>query len=437
MKKILSCLLSMTLLLSSLYAQFTQIGQTIDGNGPNDNFGFSVAIDDGGQRMVVGAPLFDADFGQVRVYQESGGTWTQIGNDIEGTEIANQFGHSVSINAAGNRIAIGGIAGSDTQHAGQARVYELDNGQWVLMGSPILGETSGDQFGTSVALSGSGDRLAVGAPKNSNDAGRIRVFEWQNNDWVPLGADIDGASDNDQFGKSVSISRDGNVVASGDFNNPGASNGGGQVRVFEWQNNMWVQRGMDIEGQASNGFLGLSVDLSDDGNRLVTSASGDNHGNGIGTVLVYEFANNVWTQMGSEIQGSSNSEAFGEIVSISGDGTRIAVGTESADDVAISSGRVNIYEWTNGEWTEMTPAILGSASFDNLGNSLSFNQSGNRLAIGGNLAGGTAGLTKVYEDSQMPVSVDAELADQGIQLYVSEGKLVLESETDEPNYQVG
>ena len=41
-------------------SQWTQLGQDIDGEAANDNFGYSVSLDSGGYRVAIGAPNNDA-----------------------------------------------------------------------------------------------------------------------------------------------------------------------------------------------------------------------------------------------------------------------------------------------------------------------------------------------------------------------------------------
>ena len=63
------------------------------------------------------------------------------------------------------------------------------------IGNDIQGEAANDRFGTSVSYSADGTIVAIGAPGNDGNggaSGHVRVFEYDGNDWVQLGADIDG-----------------------------------------------------------------------------------------------------------------------------------------------------------------------------------------------------------------------------------------------------
>lgn len=77
MKKI--GLLFSLLLINPLLAQI-QIGADIDGEAANDFSGWSVSLSTDGTRVAIGATQNDgtgSDAGHVRIYEYSGGSWTQ------------------------------------------------------------------------------------------------------------------------------------------------------------------------------------------------------------------------------------------------------------------------------------------------------------------------------------------------------------------------
>ena len=51
--------------------------------------------------------MIGSDAGSVRLYGYSSGTWTKLGQDIDGEAANDQSGRSVSLNSAGDRVAIG------------------------------------------------------------------------------------------------------------------------------------------------------------------------------------------------------------------------------------------------------------------------------------------------------------------------------------------
>ena len=100
----------------------------------------------------------------------------------------------------------------------------------------IDGEAAGDRSGTSVSLSGSGNFVAIGAPLNDGagpDAGHTRIYQFSAGVWTQIGADIDGEAAGDKFGRSLSLSGDGTVLAVGAAKNDGVGPNAGHARVFE------------------------------------------------------------------------------------------------------------------------------------------------------------------------------------------------------------
>ena len=94
--------------MSSSY--FSQIGGDIDGEAAGDYSGTSVSLSGDGTILAIGAPYNDGngdDSGHVRVYQNVSGTWTQIGDDIDGEANNDQSGSSVSLSSDGSIVAIG------------------------------------------------------------------------------------------------------------------------------------------------------------------------------------------------------------------------------------------------------------------------------------------------------------------------------------------
>ena len=109
--------------------------------------------------------------------------------------------------------------------------------------------------------------------------------------WTKLGLDIDGEAQSDFSGFSVSLSADGLTVAIGAVYNDGNGSSSGHVRIYKYLNNVWTKLGSDIDGEAENDNSGYSVSLSADGLTVAIGATGNGNGNGSfsGHVRIYKF----------------------------------------------------------------------------------------------------------------------------------------------------
>ena len=126
-------------------------------------------------------------------------------------------------------------------------------------------------------LSSDGSRVAIGASINNGNgssyAGHVRIYELQsNNSWSKLGQDIDGEATGDQNGLFYIISADGSRLAIGAPNNDGTGNNVGRVRIYDYDGSDWVKVGVHIDGEAADDASGFSVSLSSDGSKIAIGA---------------------------------------------------------------------------------------------------------------------------------------------------------------------
>jgi LPXTG-motif cell wall-anchored protein len=396
-------------------ANISQVGADIDGEAADDLSGYSVALSGDGSRIAIGAYGNDgtgSSAGHVRVYTLINGTWTRTGLDIDGEFAGDQSGWSVALSGDGSRIAIGAIYNDGTGNdAGHVRVYTLINGTWTQTGVEIDGEAADNLSGWSVALSGDGSRIAIGSPRNDGtggSAGHVRVYTLINDTWTQTGADIDGEAAGDASGASVAMSGDGSRIAIGAPYNDGNGSDAGHVRVYTMINGTWTQTGLDIDGEAADDESGWSVALSGDGSRIaIGSPLNDGTGSDAGHVRIYTLINDTWTQTGLDIDGEAAGDASGVSVALSGDGSRIAIGAPYNDGNGSGAGHVRVYTLINGTWTQTGLDIDGEAADDYSGYSVAMSGDGSRIAIGAIYNDGTgndAGHVRVYGEPTVPVA---------------------------------
>jgi hypothetical protein len=224
-----------------------------------------------------------------------------------------------------------------------------------------VGEAYYDEAGTSVSLSDDGSTVAIGAPQNDStggglsNVGHVRVFEWSGSSWSQKGADIDGEGGGDRSGHSVSLSSDGSIVAIGGTHNDGTDNAAGHVRVYEYSDSSWSQKGADIDGEASTDLSGSSVSLSSDGTVVAIGATQNNDADtNAGQVRVYEWNSetSAWGQKGADIDGEADSDFSGWSVSVSDDGDVVAIGAAYNSAAGWVAGHVRVYEYKTITETE-------------------------------------------------------------------------------------
>lgn len=315
--------------------EFGRFGSSVavSGDGQHFAFGMKYALNDGGDS--TGAVQFHSSSSITTIYGESSG---------------NEFGFAVSMSLDGRRVAVG--APKEDNSIGAVRVFEIrgagDDGvggvtssSWELMGDPLRGEDSKDSAGFSVALSGSGDVVAVGTPRGgAGNTGSVIVYRWLGgNGWTSKGQTIYGDFSEDMAGYSVSLSYDGMLLAVG-FSE--SSNNGlqmnGHVRVYSFNGFIWERLGPDLVGETADDHFGSSVALSSNGMRLVVGSDRYDLNKGAkdsGYCAVYDWkpSRNDWT-LSAMLAGEESNERAGMSAAISFDGDRVACGGSGGRQVA-------------------------------------------------------------------------------------------------------
>ncbi len=314
----------------------------------------------------------------------------QIGDNIEGAWLG-WLGNTTVLSADGSIVAVGGPGNQNLSDPGRVRIYEDISGVWTQIGDDINGEASGDWSGV-VSLSADGKIVAIGAGGNSGNghlSGHVRIYENISGVWTQVGNDIDGEAAGDQSGSCISLSADGGIVAIGAYKNNGNGSNSGHVRVYGNISGVWTQMGQDIDGEASGDSSGISVSLSSDG-RLVAIGAYANAGNGLysGHVRVYRHraVSDTWVQVGDDIDGKVAYEMAGRDVSLSADGTIVAIGVPGKNGA-------RVYRNVSGVWTQIGADIINnnSGTNNNFGDFVSLSSDGSMVAVSGE-------HTEIYAD---------------------------------------
>ena len=380
-----------------------QIGEDIDGEAIGDLSGTSISLSSDGNIVAIGA--FDNDgngtnSGHVRVYENSNGTWIQIGQDIDGEAIGDLSGISVSLSCDGSIVAIG--ASNNNNNLGHVRVYENHGGFWTQVGQDIDGIPSQFFFGRSVSLSCDGRIVAIGANHintNSPVSGQVDVYINQGGTWDRIGNTINNAVGVNVLGTTVSLSDNGNVIAVGTSFDLGNGILSGHVRIYKNQGGFWVQTGQDISSQIDGDQYGREISLSGDGKILaVSSMMMNSEQEDIGLVSIYkEEEEENWVQIGDTISGEMPGDQFGRGLSLSSDGTIIAIGARFNNDNGLAAGNARIFQNEDNVWKQIGNDIDGQMSGDQAGISVSLSSDGTIIAVGSNLSKAGKGEVRIFD----------------------------------------
>ena len=360
-----------------------------------------------------------------------------------------EFGRSVSLSADGTTMAV--AAAGQTSSAplsgrmiGQVYVFVRNGEIWqqqaVLDASNLEDRPDGDSdlFGFDVSLSADGNTVAVGAfredsvatgidgnqdDNSTRNSGAVYVFVRNGEIWRQQAyVKASNTDRNDHFGSEVSLNADGNTLAVVAANESSAATGingdqsdnsasaAGAVYVFVRDGETWRQQAY-IKASTSDAsdFFGDDISLSADGNTLAVGASGedgeatgingnqnDNSSLNSGAAYLFVRDGENWQQQ-AYIKASNNgrNDRFAEVISLSGDGNTLAVGTTQEDSSASGingdensnaagrSGATYVFV-RNGEIWQQQAYVKGSntGTGDLFGTDVSLSADGNTLAVG-------------------------------------------------------
>jgi len=337
-----------------------------------DKFGTSLALSKDGSVLAIGAegeagvsqggwdvPPNDNSTpgaGAVYVFRNGASGWVQEAYLKNwGAESARSFGHSVAISDDGSLIVAGAPGDglpSTPSRGGAVTVYAKQVGHWwALNQAAAPTRQAGSLFGWTVALSGDGSTLTVGArteyPAGTTSTvrtspGAVYVFNQPRALYmappIRLALDLDYAD----FGFALSLSKDGKTLAVGAPAQTNVLTGDGAAYVFAKQgDSSWTREAfIKPESPSYEGSFGYSVSLSRDGSVLAIGSPGDySTGRGIsipapgsvgylsGAVQEYRRDAGGWTKSAFiKAPNPDPLDRFGWAVSVSDDGATLAVG---------------------------------------------------------------------------------------------------------------
>jgi hypothetical protein len=245
--------------------------------------------------------------------------------------------------------------------AGLVRVYHLKNGSWKQKGQTLLGDSANGEFGSSLDMPDS-NTVIIGAPyyngPNGSESGLVRVYNWKDSLWVQKGTDFIGGGLMHRLGWSVSMS-DSNHLAIGTVRGGMMLNG--EVSTYRWGNGSWNLMGNSLVGDTSGQRFGYSISMPDSNTLGVGSQSYDKNGNI--KASVFSFTNGQWIQKGSDIIGAFP-PSFRDCDIDMYDADHIAIGAPSG------AGEVTRLSWGGSQWIKSTSVISALQPNERIGYSV-------------------------------------------------------------------
>lgn len=322
---------------------------------------------------------------------------TQIGADIDGkfsTLYANNYGIGSNVSFCinfllsgdGNVLAIGDWA------TGSVFLYKKIDGNWTEIGNDIL-KSDGrlDNRGSSVSLSYDGTILAVSSPQSATGyySGYVDIYEYAAGTWKKKST-IEGNYTGGNFGEAVSLSNDGTILAIGA---PETEYKTGYVRVYQNIAGIWTKIGADINGKTSYDYFGAELSLSSDGTILAIRSDKNKGALSDNYIQVYKYLAGNWTLLGNDITGNNFS------LTLSADGLTVAAGSNLEKDYRVIPS-VNVYRLIDNKWTKIGTSLTTTIKYEKMGmsNLISLSGDGSILVLGFILNDNTTSVVRIYKN---------------------------------------
>lgn len=305
------------------------------------------------------------------------------------------FGNEVTLSADGTTALIGAHLDSvpSGSQSGSAYVFVKSEGGWTQQAKLVPRDGSReDRFGSSVALSGTGNLALVGATDDDNrygeEAGAAYAFKREGDTWRQETKLFppDGRK-GDRFG-GVSISADGQTAMIGGYDAANQNDSGNGVGyIFSRSDGTWTHRAEIVpDGFGPEGGFGGGV-LSADGTTALIgdSFAEDENGRRVGIAYLFTREGDGWSQQTiltppDEFEGDN----FGGRLSLSARGETAVIGaSEASSPGAVERGAAYVFTDTGSAWsrTAKLTATDGDEE-DKFGNSVAISGDGTTILVG-------------------------------------------------------
>ena len=356
----------------------------------DDYFGRSVSISSDGSTAIVGARYDDdngSQSGSAYIYKLVEGIWQETKLLASDGADGDYFGQSVSISSDGSTAIVGAYGDDDNGTlSGSAYIYKLVGG--VLQETKLLASNgaSKDYFGYSVSISSDGATAIVGAvwdDDNGTNSGSAYIYKLDGGVWQETKLLASDGASSDQFGASISISKDGGTAIVGAYGDDDNGTYSGSAYIYKLVGDVWQETKLLASDMAKYDQFATCISISSNGTTALVGADGDDdNGSCSGSAYIYSLVKGIWQETKLLASDGTSSDYFGYSVSISSDGTTAIVGARYDDDNGSSSGSAYIYSLVKGIWQETKLLASDGASDDWFGFSVSISSDGSTAIVG-------------------------------------------------------
>ncbi|KJF92517.1 hypothetical protein UB34_20390, partial [Photobacterium leiognathi] len=339
---------------------------TSHSHGISDTSNFA-ALSADGNTLVVSGDSYNNYQGRIRIHQYENGTWTYK-QQITGGSTNSYYGIDVAVSGDGGVIVVGA---PDQSNTGFAYIYRHNGTSWVSEQSVRnTNYATDDFFGYAVSINRAGDRIAVGArledgaTNSVTDQGAVFVFDHDGNTWSQTQAlRASDAAPADGYGGRVALSPNGAKVAVTGLNSEALYT----YDISSSDNNDWQGTETIIASPSTRTDEFGNPGLAFNGRDIVVGAYADDYNyNG---VLINADNNTVFDANDT----SSNDSTFDNTdISVGGSGAAYVVAYQAyalADSTALQA-RIDasntVLAWAGGGSTEPTVDEYDLASIDNV-----------------------------------------------------------------------
>jgi hypothetical protein len=279
-------------------------------------------------------------------------------------------------------------------------IFNSDESQKIVPSTISSNDSLADLPG-SIAMTSNGNVLAISTRLKdvgaATDAGAVYIYTrtsiysstWTYRAKLDAGAN---AATNDYFGWYIAIS-DGTTspitlaIGSPYDDNSGGTDAG-SVYIFTSSDNgiTWSQQTrLQASDVAASDTFGSSVSLSSDGSILAVGSPADDTdlGTNCGSVYIFTRSGSTWSQQTKINPASGDASLSGRDISLNSDATMLAISTRYYGGSGSEVGYIWIYTRSGSTWTYQT-RFRGSDSLvaDDFGIKISLNSDGTYIAVG-------------------------------------------------------